>query len=296
VSDGDAHQAYRELKLAKAKQSPRLEKSENILQIMRLGEMMETNRYTTLAGVGNQIDTLNHQLKFCPFCWAQETGKKRSVLDTVQIAQGRFAVVCSCGARGPAETSQEKARNAWNNRYHGIRSSWSDAYRLLRNETPGEFRGDLNSVSCSAILQLLSSEGKSGILHIASGQKRSGICLKNGRIVAATCSEGPHLGQILQDKGFISRAILQQSLIAARRTGKLLGETLLCSKHVSHKALVEAIRFQVREVVMDVMLWQEGEFRYSDCITQFDLQGFEGIKATVLLLEAAVVIDEARAA
>jgi hypothetical protein len=262
---------------------------------MWLSKMMGTSRQTTLARVGNQMDSSTHQLEFCPFCRGRDTSSNRSGLDTVQIAQGRFAVVCSCGASGPAETSQEKARKAWNKRYDNHKSLGWDSCRLLKHVAIGEFRGNLKSVGFSAILQLLASEEKSGILHIASEQKRSGICLKKGRIVAATCSEGPHLGQILQDKGFISGALLQQSLIAAKTTGKLLGETLLFSRSISHEALVEAIRFQVREVVMDVIFWQEGEFRYSDCTKEFDPRGFEGIRAVALILEAAVVMDEADA-
>ena len=143
---------------------------------------------------------------------------------------------------------------------------------------------------------MLSSEKKTGILKIVSGEKRSSICLKSGKIIAATCNWGVQLGQILLDNGMISKENLQKSLEGAKASGKPLGEVLLSSGYIGHDALMEAIRFQIHEVAKDILFWKEGEFQYRDCILKFDQAGVEEISTIAILFEATLKHDELDAA
>ncbi|UCF90408.1 MAG: Lar family restriction alleviation protein [Desulfobacterales bacterium] len=242
------------------------------------------------------MSILNDDVKPCPFCGADEYNPEKVLLNTIEMPNGRFAVACACGANGPTENTQEDARHAWNTRDYYDKFLLWNPFRVSKNLGPVEFKGNLSSVALSAILQLLSSEQKTGILKLVHGQKKSAICLKGGRIIAASGNEGLQLGGIVYDNGLISKQCLQQSLEQAKESGRPLGEVLLSLGHVSHDALMKVIRFQIREVMKDLLFWREGEFQYRDCSVEFDQQWVEEISTIAMLLEATVVKDELDAA
>ena len=67
---------------------------------------------------------------------------------------------------------------------------------------------------------------------------------------------------------------------------------LLDLGYVSEDELRELIHHQIREAVLDLSLWGEGEFAYHECQVEFDQRGVEDINTMGLILEAARVIDE----
>ena len=235
---------------------------------------------------------LNSDLKPCPFCGAHLNNDKTVLLNTIKLTKNRYAVSCSCGANGSVESTRHMAKKAWNirNSSHELRS-WNP-FQVSKKMVHAEFKGNLKSVSLSAILQFCSSEKKTGILQITWKEKKSAICLKGGKIVAASCNWGLQLGQILHDNGRISKKCLQKCLNIAKKSGKPVGEVLLSSGEVGHDALMQAIRFQIREVVMDILFWPEGEFQYRESKVDFDQRVVEAISTVGILLEATVRSDE----
>jgi Lar family restriction alleviation protein len=242
------------------------------------------------------MSIFNDDMKPCPFCGTNVNNNNVVLSNTLELTNNRFAVVCSCGAHGPAENSEEKAKKAWTIR-HSIHEllPWNP-FPVSKKLATADFKGNLESVNLSSILQMLSSEKKTGILKIVNGEKRSAICLKSGKIIAASCNWGLQLGQILLDNGLISRENLQKSLEGAKEYGKPLGEVLLSTGYVGHHALMEAIRFQINEIAMDILFWKEGEFQYRDCILKFDKAGVEEISTITILFEATLKHDELDAA
>jgi Lar family restriction alleviation protein len=160
---------------SRCKTEPRIGDSQDTAQIRWLDKMVGIRKQPFSAIADDQIAGLNGKSKACPFCGRHQASDKKGVLDTIEVADGRFAVACSCGASGPAETSRQEAGRAWNLRVHSDKSVCYDSHPLLPNMAPGQLRRNLKSMSFSAILQLLSAERKSGILHRVVKEKRTGI-------------------------------------------------------------------------------------------------------------------------
>ena len=242
------------------------------------------------------MSSFKHRMKPCPFCGSNLNNGHKATLSIIELTEHRYTVACSCGATGAIKSSEEKARNAWNSRNTLDEFLSWNPFRVSKKEAPVAFKGSLEFVNLSSILQFFSAEKKTGILQLACGQKKSAICLKSGNIVAASCNWGLQLGQILYEKGSISKNSLKQSLEKANKSGKSVGEVLLSSEDISPDALIKAVRHQIREVVMDVLFWTDGKFQYRDYIVDFGRHGVEEISTIAIILEATVRNDELDAA
>lgn len=155
------------------------------------------------------------------------------------------------------------------------------------------FKGDLKSLTLSTVLQMLSSEDKTGVLEIVRGPTKSSIYLKDGKIIAASSGHKQlQLGSLLYSKELISKKQLRQAVEKATKSGKKLGEMLLAMGYVTQDTLKEVVRHQVRETVLDLFLLEHGEFEFRDCPVQFDEQVFDEINAMEIMLDAARRMDE----
>jgi hypothetical protein len=155
------------------------------------------------------------------------------------------------------------------------------------------FQGDLKSLTLATVLQILSTEGKTGVLEISRGQAKSSIYFKRGKIVAASTGHKEfRIGQILCERGLISRETLREVLVKARNMRKPVGEIVLSLGYVSPVALKEIVRRLVREAVLDVFLWEEGTFAFRECDVAFDDSLTEEINTMEIILEAARRMDE----
>jgi Lar family restriction alleviation protein len=235
-------------------------------------------------------------LKPCPFCSADGFEAEEMRIRLTSTSNGYFAVTCYCGATGPIRDSEEKAMEAWNTREpkEPVLSQQQFPSSVARAEVG--IKGNLKSLGLSAILQILSSENKTGVLQFVQGNRIRSIYIKNGKIVAASGREGLRLGQILYDKGLISQEQLQEALDKARETDKRVGEVLLDLGYIEENGLKELIRYQIREAVLDISFWVEGDFEYRDCPVEFDKRGVEDVSTMGVILEAAVRRDEWAAA
>jgi hypothetical protein len=147
-------------------------------------------------------------------------------------------------------------------------------------------------VALSTILQILSTDNRTGVLRFEQGQAIRAICLKDGKIVAASGRERRRLGQILYDRGLISQEQLEEALEKTKEEKKRLGEVLLDLGYLDEDSLKELIRYQIQEAVLDISLWAEGDFEYRDCQMEFDERGVEDISTMRIVLEAAAKKDE----
>jgi hypothetical protein len=155
------------------------------------------------------------------------------------------------------------------------------------------FKGSLKSLTLATILQILSSEGKTGVLEISREQTKSSIYVRRGKIVAASTGQKElRIGQILCDRGLLSRDTLRQVLVKARNTKRPVGEVVVSLGFVSLMALKEIVRRLAREAVLDVFLWEEGTFEFQEGPVAFDEAMTEEIDPMEIILEAARRMDE----
>jgi hypothetical protein len=90
----------------------------------------------------------------------------------------------------------------------------------------------------------------------------------------------------------ISQEQLQEALEKARETDKRVGEVLLDLGYIEEDGLKELIRYQIREAVLDISFWVEGDFEYRDCLVEFDERGVEDVSTMGLIIEAAARMYE----
>lgn len=235
-------------------------------------------------------------LKPCPFCRAKEHESDRIWLTLAESSDGYFAVVCLCGGSGPIRDTEERAIEAWNTSNSSAQDLSQHPFHSPTSTAEVGFKGNLKSIGVSSILQILSSENRTGVLQFGQGQTIWAIYFKDGKITAASGKEGLRLGQILYGRGLISHKQLQEALSLARETDNRVGEALLDLGYIGEESLKELIRHQIREALLEISFWVEGFFEYRDCPLEFDERGIEDISTMGIILETAVRRDEWAAA
>jgi hypothetical protein len=165
----------------------------------------------------------------------------------------------------------------------GDRSEIHDTRRLLepeegwnpfrlplgRDEDAVGFRGHLRTLSGGSLLRVLANEKKTGVLNLVRSDKRGALCFSKGDIIAVSGDGWDRLGEVLVEKGAITREVLAHGLALATSSGKRLGEILLSSGFVAEKTLREIMHFHIRKSVQDLLDWSEGHFEYQDCAVDF---------------------------
>ena len=242
------------------------------------------------------MSVLNENLVPCPFCGGKQYRDDKVGLKVAKGSAGRFAVLCSCGCAGPRRDSEDSSISAWNSRNYSNQCSRRQPSSFPGSSTVVDFKGNLKSLDLSTILQMLSSENKTGVLYFTQDQAIRAVCFKDGKIVAASGKEGQRLGQILHEKGLISEKQLQEGLKKAKESGKRVGEALLDLEYINEANLKDLVRYQIREALLDISLWGEGDFEYLECPVEFDERGIHDINTMGIILEAVAKRDERAAA
>ncbi len=234
----------------------------------------------------------DYNLYSCPFCGADVKEDRSTWMSVAPQHKNYFSISCSCGAFGPQEDDREKAIMSWNTRNNFAQDLLWNPFQFRDDIDSGDLKGKLSSISFSCVLQILSSENKSGVLQLSHGQKLSAICLKDGQIIAASSNYGPQLGKLLFDKGLVTLKKLQEVLDRAKESGKHLGETLLTMGYIDEDTLKEVIHQQIRDTIKKLMFWKEGNFFFQDSLIEFDARSVENISIMGVMLDALRISDE----
>ena len=104
-------------------------------------------------------------LKSCPYCGAVGYGDEMKRLRLTSTSNGHFAIICSCGATGPIRDSEQRALEAWNTRDYCEPDLSQQPFNSLIDKAEVGIKGNLKSLGLSTILQILSSEYKTGVFQ-----------------------------------------------------------------------------------------------------------------------------------
>jgi len=158
--------------------------------------------------------------------------------------------------------------------------------------------GPLRELGIHDVFQLLDLSRKTGILSITSPLRdnQGAVFFERGAVVFAAIRTNPHpLGELLLRAGKIT-----ESDLARARDGqthgdgsKRLGDLLVEAGAISRKELERQVRFQVEEVIFELMSWREGFFSFEER-AEVDAPAEANIRISTesLLMEAARRIDE----
>jgi len=158
--------------------------------------------------------------------------------------------------------------------------------------------GPLRELGIHDVFQLLDLSRKTGALRVTSELRHNEgtVYFDNGVVVSAEIRSNPHpLGALLLRTGKIGEADLERARDMQERQGdrRRLGEILVSLGALTPRELERQVRFQIEEVVFEVMSWREGYFSFSEGPpTEVPTDAAVRIPTEALLMEGARRIDE----
>lgn len=125
--------------------------------------------------------------------------------------------------------------------------------------------GNLSKISVPRLLHLIYSKNdEAAVLEIVREPARKRFFFKNGLPVAATSNIlNEVLGRLLVQKGVISQDDYQRSLEEVLKGKKRHGEVLISMGMISREKLDDFLSLQLKERILKVFGWTEGEYRYA---------------------------------
>jgi len=157
--------------------------------------------------------------------------------------------------------------------------------------------GPLKELGIHDVFQLLDLSRKTGVLTVTSKLRHNQgtVYFDDGAVVYAVVQSNPHpLGEVLLKSGKISEADLSRARdMQQQGDGRRLGEILLEIRALEARDLERQVRFQVEEVIFEVMNWQEGYFSFEEGpLQQVPADATIRISTESVLMEGARRIDE----
>jgi hypothetical protein len=155
------------------------------------------------------------------------------------------------------------------------------------------FSGNLRTVPLADLLQLLAASKKTGTLHITQQEEVREVYMRSGMVIyASSTAHEDLLGNILVRRGKISRQQLESAMTAHRQSGRRLGDTLISLGYLTRAEVLDALRFQVEEIVYALFSWSEGDFVFhEDQLPELELM-LDPINTINLVMEGTRRIDE----
>ena len=143
-------------------------------------------------------------------------------------------------------------------------------------------------MSLADIMQWLSTSHKTGTLVIDGPKYTSKVFFRRGNVVAVgTDNPREMLGCYLVGWGYCSESELEYMVELQDHAKVMLGELAVSLGHLSREQLNELIITKTRECIFDLIIWDEGEFRFVDSelpdrtfievdleVTQFLFEGY----------------------
>jgi CRISPR/Cas system-associated protein Cas5 (RAMP superfamily) len=154
-------------------------------------------------------------------------------------------------------------------------------------------KGNLETFLLHTILQLLHDDIKTGVFHVSRKNEQVKIYFYKGDIIYATGSRKENrLGNLLLQRGLISKTELNEYLIGAQGKKQALGKYLVERKTISVEILKELLEKQTENIIYNLFLWEKGVFEYKDASLKMD--GLINIQLSVMkiILDASRRIDE----
>ncbi|MFN2572630.1 MAG: DUF4388 domain-containing protein [Gemmatimonadales bacterium] len=158
--------------------------------------------------------------------------------------------------------------------------------------------GPLRELGIHDVFQLLDLSRKTGALRVTSELRHNEgkIYFDNGVVISAEIRSNPHpLGALLLRTGKITESDLERARDMQQRQGdkRRLGEIFVALGVITPREVERQIRFQIEEVVFEVMSWNEGYFSFAeDSEAKVPTEVTVRIPVEALLMEGARRIDE----
>lgn len=125
--------------------------------------------------------------------------------------------------------------------------------------------GRLRNVRLPRILTFLSHHKKTGVLFVRRNDQDRSIYVREGDIIFSTSLyPDDRLGEILLKAGKITLNQYERSAELIQKTGKRQGTLLVDQGAITPKDLFWAVTHQVREIIVSLFTWVDGEYRFEE--------------------------------
>jgi hypothetical protein len=124
--------------------------------------------------------------------------------------------------------------------------------------------GTLSSFHVAQLLRLLQSARATGCLELVHARERAELFVDDGRsLFARTTGSVPRVGDVLVHLGEVRPEAIEFVLAVQRdQPGVRLGQMLIDGGALTEKQIREAVLVVQRHILLRVLLWREGTFRF----------------------------------
>jgi len=156
-------------------------------------------------------------------------------------------------------------------------------------------QGTLKDFGIAEILQLISQQAKSGVLHLRSREQQIHVAISDGSVVSAEHVDrkaSERLGNRLVRAELLSEADLRVALDRQMRTLGRLGDILVEMGLVSPADLRQMTTLQTTETVYRLFGWKSGTYEFEPGAVDYDRDSVVPLRADTLLMEGFRQVDE----
>jgi len=156
-------------------------------------------------------------------------------------------------------------------------------------------QGKIADFSIPDIFQLVFTQGKSGSLAISGDDRVTIFLFSDGKIVDVQPDRREPralLGTMLRDAGYLTDSELKRFLASQGTGGKKIGEMLMEKGKLSKEVLARYLVLQIKECLFDVLTLKEGEYRFEGFAVRTVPWGGDPVRPDILLMEGMQFLDE----
>lgn len=156
-------------------------------------------------------------------------------------------------------------------------------------------KGTLRDFGIADILQLISQQTKTGVLHLQGKDEEVHVSFHEGEVVRAehrSRNRKDLLGGMLVSAGLLTEAVLQQALEEQKRTLRRLGDILIDTGAISREDMRQMAQLQTTETLYRLFHWKSGNYEFEQGMVEWDRDSISPIRAESVLMEGFRMVDE----
>lgn len=124
--------------------------------------------------------------------------------------------------------------------------------------------GNLSDISLADLLRELEQQQLTGTLAVRQKGEEKTVYLRDGNIVFASSNQdSDRLGMFLVRQGTISPTHHEAATKVLKTSRKRFGAILVELGFLTPKQLYDAVKQQVREIVISMFRWDEGDYQFT---------------------------------
>ena len=130
---------------------------------------------------------------------------------------------------------------------------------------PQILEGDLRDVHLPQVLKTLAFQQATGILTVQGEDDIVAVSLLNGHIVTADSlnqTQEESLGELLVEEDLVSKGDFEAVVLEGQSSGSATGELLVSRGLVRREKLLECLRLQTYRLMLQILTWRRGEFKF----------------------------------